>query len=569
MNFKEEQMKKKSISIILSSFLALFGISNHSLMDVSASYVNQTPTFSDVTNTTSRYEEIQSLKDRGIAEALVDNNFMPDSVMTREAAARMLVKAKGLSITDPSLNSITYKDISADDENIKYIQAATKEGIFIGYSDGTFKPKATLSRAQMAAVLTKTFRLTDAYSDMIITDMKPNHWAYKYVQSLWGITIGYTIPRESFSNYKTFKPKDPTTRGQMAFLVYRALKVEANDTLFESIYKNDIEAVKSLLQNGGDPNGYVSVPTIKKYYSYDRSKSEILMLYPAVMNKNHEMVQLLIDYGANAADSIYFASTALQLAIDNGDNKLAELLLENKINPNGYVWSNYYPYLVYVIEKNQTHIAKLLVEYGAPPYKRFYLKEMESKGGYRTPYEYAVALNQTELVTYIQSGSWKNDYQTKNVDLTKIKLPEREFQTDKEMEKFLSDNFSYLYTPVGKTTFSFWVGAWIDRDEYWIMTTFDEEFFDDVGEIAPNKFYDSSTREEVRRLLKEHQEKIGTILGQINKNSQLYGGYIHLYMSIPEDPDPPKNRRYYSWKNYDENSTDLYFRWFPLYDNEF
>jgi ankyrin repeat protein len=562
-------MLKKSVSIILASYLALGGILNQPLMEVSASYVNQTPTFSDVTSSSSRYEEIQSLKDRGIAEALIGNNFMQDSAMTREAAARMLVKAKGLSITDPSLNSITYKDISADDENLKYIQAATKAGIFTGYSNGTFKPKDSLNKAQMAAILTKAFGLTDTNSQMIITDMKPNHWAYKYVQSLWGITIGYTIPRVSFSNYETFKPNDPTTRGYMAFHVYRALKVAANDTLFEAIYKNDIDAVKSLLQSGVDPNGYVSVPTIKKYYSYDRSKSDMLMLYPAVMNKNHEMVQLLIDYGADAADSIYFTSTPLQLAIENGDTKLVELLLTNNINPNGYVYTNRYPYLVYAIEKNQTNIAKLLVQSGATPYKRFYSQEMASKGGYSTPYEYAVALNQTELVAYIRSESWKNDYQTKNVDLTKIKLPEREFQTDKEMEKFLTDNFSYLYTPVGKTTFSFWVGAWRDRSEFWIMTTFDEEFFDDVGEYAPSKFYDYSTREEVRRLLKGHQEKIGTVLGQINKNSQLYGGYQHLYMSIPEDPDPPKNRYYYSWKNYDENSTELYFRWFPLYDNKF
>jgi hypothetical protein len=569
MNIKEEYMKKKGISIIVASFLALAGILNHALIEVSASYANQTPTFSDVTNTSGTYEEIQSLKDRGIAEALIGNNFMPDSVMTREAAARMLVKAKGLSITDSSLNSITYKDISADDENLKYIQAATKDGIFKGYSNGTFKPKDTLSRAQMAAVLTKTFGLTDTNSAMIIMDMKPDHWAYKYVQSLWGITIGYTIPRVSYSNYYTFKPKDSTTRHQMAILVYRALKVAANDTLFEAIYKNDIVAVKSLLQDGSDPNGYVSVPTIKKYYSYDKSKSDILMLYPAVMNKSHEMVQLLIDYGANAADSIYFTSTPLQLAIDNGDNKLAELLLANNVSPNGYVSSNWYPYLVYAIEKNQTNIAKLMVQYGAAPYKRFYSKEMESKGGYRTPYEYAVALNQTELIAYIHSGSWKNDYQTRNVDLTKIKLPEQEFQTDKEMEKFLTDNFSYLYTPVGKTTFSFWVGGWRDRSKYLTMTFFDEGFFDDVGELTPNKYYDPGTREEVRRLLKEHQEKIGTILNQINKNSELSGGYLHLYMSIPEDPNPPKSRSYYTWKNYDENSTNLYFRWTQLYDNEY
>jgi ankyrin repeat protein len=588
-------MKKKSLAITFASFLALGAIMNYSPIDVfatttfSSSDVNQTQTFSDVPKTHWAYEEIQSLKDRGIAEAYIGNSFMPDLVLTREAAARLLVKAKGLSIKEPSLDSISYKDISANDENLKYIQAATKAGIFSGYPDGTFKPKEPLTRTQMAVVLVKTFGLTVTNSDYVIADMKPEHWAYKYVQTLAAYEIErgiYYVPGNmSTSLIYFFRPKASNTRAHMAIFVSHALKITVNDTLFENIYKNDIEAVKNLLQNGANPNGYASLPTLRKYYSDTARISDsrdIKMLYPAIINKNYEMIQLLIDYGVKVDDNIYFGRRDLQHAIDNGDYKLAELLLKtNKIDQDGLSYFDGRSYLAYAITKNQTEIAKLLVKYGYAPYKKFSPHFSSNQNpawkGYSNPYEYAVGLNRTELVTYFQSWSWKNEYQSQNVDITKIKLPKSEFQTREEIYKFLNDNFSYLYTPVGKTEFTFLVMDSYRASDYWITTWFDKSFFNDIGKLAPNKYYDTSTREEVKRLLKEHQEKIGTILSQINNNSKLYGGYFYPppmevgpnnIMSVSENKVNNDELHYFSWKNYDENSTDRYFRWYPLEDDE-
>jgi ankyrin repeat protein len=597
-------MKKKSIHITLAVFLVLIGIygypptsvlakteklNERTLTEISPAsdpYVNQTPTFSDVPKTFWAYKEIQSLKDRGIAEAFKGDNFMPNAVMTRATAARMLVKAKGISITDSSLDDIWFIDVPKNDPNLKYIQAAKKHGIFGGYPGGTFGPNEPLTRAQMASVLVKTFDLKESKSNYIIMDVNTNHWAFNNIHTLasLGITEGYDVPGKS-ERYRYFKPEQSNTRAQMAIFVYRTLNIvqngsakdyshlldtDLNASLFEYLCKNDIDAVRFLLANGADPNGYVSVSTIKKFFTYSSSTSYIEMLYPAIASKNLDMIQLLIDSGADVTKTIYFSDTALKIAIDSGDAKLAELLLEtNKINPEGLGVSDGYSYLAYAIKKNQIGIAKLLVQFGSVPYKRFGPEASTSWGSYYNPYEYALGLNRTELVNYFQSWSWKNDYQAKNVDITKIKRPDREFLTPQEFQTFLNDNFSYVYTPVGKTKLSFFVirGSHGDYD-YWIQTLYDNNFFNDVGKLSPNKYYDVSTREEVKRLLKEHQEKIGTVLNQINQSSKLYGGYYHSFYRYPTLKVDLITFHYFSWKNYGTNPTERYFRWDPLIDNE-
>ncbi|MHC0037931.1 S-layer homology domain-containing protein [Pseudoneobacillus sp. C159] len=586
-------MKKKSISITLVSLLALtgffvtsptniFGNDTKIVLATTTTKVGETVPFSDVPQSYWAYKEIQWLKEKGIAEPLNDDRYMPDIVMTREMAARILVKAKGISVNDPSLNSISYRDIESNDENLKYIQAATKDGIFGGYEDGTFKPKEPLTRAQMATVLVKAFGLPIVNSRFSISDMKTNHWAYKYVQTIiaFGIMQGNSTESSSESEVD-FKPSDSITRAQMAAFVYHTLSVSIDDLLFDSINKDDIDEVRFLLEIGANPNGYLRNYTLWKYFP-NANSGEVSMLYPAINNKNYEMIQLLIDYGANVNDRTYFNLRPLQIAIDSGEYKLAELLLKtHKVNPDGLGNSDGRSYLAYAITKKQTNIAKLLVQYGFPPYKDFSPHNISNDDpawkGYSNPYEYAVGLNRSELVTYFQSWSWKNEYQDKNVDLSKIKLPEREFQTEDEVFKFLKENFSYLYTPVGKAEFTFAVVGSHRGSDYWTSTWFDGSFFRDIGKQNPNKYYDASTREEVKRLLKEHQEKIGTILSQINKNSKVSGRYYYPApgvivpfsdISIIKNENEPKDRNYFSWKNYDENSAEYYFRWYPLEDDE-
>lgn len=88
--------------------------------------------------------------------------FSPEEAATREAVAVAMVKAKGLDVAkfeDPTSyladRFSDWYDIS--EFNRKYICAAVDEGIFTGDENGTFRPNAPIIRAEIVAVLYKSF----------------------------------------------------------------------------------------------------------------------------------------------------------------------------------------------------------------------------------------------------------------------------------------------------------------------------------------------------------------------------------------------------------------------------
>ncbi|MBU5233787.1 S-layer homology domain-containing protein, partial [Vibrio cholerae] len=70
-----------------------------------------------------------------------------------------------------------YGDISKESTSyIKEILSLTEMGVFKGDEHGNFRPKASLTRAEMAQVLTNAFHLK-AKSDHTFNDVSTNSWA--------------------------------------------------------------------------------------------------------------------------------------------------------------------------------------------------------------------------------------------------------------------------------------------------------------------------------------------------------------------------------------------------------
>ncbi len=88
-----------------------------------------------------------------------------------------------------------------------------------GYPDGSFKPDNTITRAEFAAILVKTFKLTQQ-SGKTFTDTA-GHWAEEYIAAAAasGVVSGYDA--------NTFGPDDLITREQMAVMIVRAAKLSS------------------------------------------------------------------------------------------------------------------------------------------------------------------------------------------------------------------------------------------------------------------------------------------------------------------------------------------------------
>ncbi len=111
-----------------------------------------------------------------------DGTFKPDSNMSRaEAAAifaRLISEEKGETISGKS----SFVDVSSKEWYSSYIGYLEKYNVINGYNDGTFKPDASVTRAEFVAM---TVRYYDLFNDVNrtgnsvkYTDVASSYWAY-------------------------------------------------------------------------------------------------------------------------------------------------------------------------------------------------------------------------------------------------------------------------------------------------------------------------------------------------------------------------------------------------------
>lgn len=117
----------------------------------------------------------------GFVTGYTDGSFNPDKTVSRDEFAAMLVKALKLQGAGSSLDFADAGSIGAWAK--PYIAQAMKSGLVSGYADGTFRPKAPISRAEMAAMIVRGLGLKSvvelelSYAD---ADQIPA-WAKPYV----------------------------------------------------------------------------------------------------------------------------------------------------------------------------------------------------------------------------------------------------------------------------------------------------------------------------------------------------------------------------------------------------
>lgn len=127
-----------------------------------------------------------------------------------------------------------FKDVKADHWAKSAIESATGKGYFKGYADGTFKPNATLTRAEFAATLARLSKAeaTDT-AEKVFADLS-GHWSETEVNR--AVALGFIDPKD-YSN--GFKPNTPITRFEIAKWMTSGLAAIDGD------YKQALEDTKT------------------------------------------------------------------------------------------------------------------------------------------------------------------------------------------------------------------------------------------------------------------------------------------------------------------------------------
>ncbi len=113
------------------------------------------PLFADVPFDHIFREAIETLARAGVIDGFPDGTFRPYAPVTRAQLATMLVRLLGAHTPEPDPRPL-YTDIgSVPDETADFIGEATRAGIVEGFPDGSFRPNDTVTRIQMVRMLVR------------------------------------------------------------------------------------------------------------------------------------------------------------------------------------------------------------------------------------------------------------------------------------------------------------------------------------------------------------------------------------------------------------------------------
>ena len=211
-------MKKRLISICLALLFT---------------FAPASAAFSDITDT-SLAQTVSILDALGIMQGMGNNQFSPDTTLTRAQFCKIAVTAMGVSDVSAYANYTIFPDVKHSHWAAAYINAAVRHpdlkdrAIIRGYADGTFGPDKTVSFGEACTMLLRML----GYSEEDVGPFWPADYIAK-AQSL-GLTDGVSVSNAS----------DAVKRSDAAIMLVNTLNAPCKDsetTLLDGLVSSTTE----------------------------------------------------------------------------------------------------------------------------------------------------------------------------------------------------------------------------------------------------------------------------------------------------------------------------------------
>jgi len=185
--------------------------------------------FSDVPITKSYASAVYELADRNIISGYEDGTFRPAASITRGQAAAII--AKLVKYDTKNVKDPGFKDVVSSQWSYGAIAALANAGVINGYGDGRFGPNDSITRAQMASILVKAFGLPPYYyssSENPFTDTQ------RLASHQTNINILYKMGITTGTTPTTFSPNALISRSQATVLILKTEKVKASSVTLKA-----------------------------------------------------------------------------------------------------------------------------------------------------------------------------------------------------------------------------------------------------------------------------------------------------------------------------------------------
>ncbi|NLM36932.1 MAG: S-layer homology domain-containing protein, partial [Firmicutes bacterium] len=167
-------------------------------------------------------DSVKDLIAQGILNGYPDGTFRPDQSITRAELAKTLAVAYGLKEAAHQGQFPDTKGHWAED----YIAALAEAKIITGYPDGSFKPEAPVTRAEMVVMLTRLLKIgadEEHYTIEFIptfSDVAGDYWAFYQIEmaAKLGLLPKYYGP--------AFNPGRLASRADTAWMLQQSLNLK-------------------------------------------------------------------------------------------------------------------------------------------------------------------------------------------------------------------------------------------------------------------------------------------------------------------------------------------------------
>ncbi|MFC5604812.1 S-layer homology domain-containing protein [Sporosarcina koreensis] len=175
--------------------------------------------FKDVGKESEHHDAIINLAERGIIQGFGDGTFRPGAELTRAQASKILALSLGLNTTN--VKNPGFKDVNEKQWHYGYVVALANAGYINGFDDGTFRPDAKMTRAEISKILDLSYKLPlEAKLDNPFVDVSNSAWYADHIRSL----VENKVTKGRTAN--TYEPNANVTRAQIASFVVRSENFE-------------------------------------------------------------------------------------------------------------------------------------------------------------------------------------------------------------------------------------------------------------------------------------------------------------------------------------------------------
>lgn len=173
--------------------------------------------FTDIDSAHPAFQAIIELSGKNIVTGFPNATFQPDELVSRGQAAAMLNRHMKLTATQP----VKFSDVGNNHKFAKDIAAMNEAGILQGFEDGSFGVNESLTKAQLAMIMDRAFKLSDSFDVQTATttykDVPASYRAYLSIMVL------KMLDKTTMFQTDQFLIQQDATRAEFSAALYSAI----------------------------------------------------------------------------------------------------------------------------------------------------------------------------------------------------------------------------------------------------------------------------------------------------------------------------------------------------------